>query len=83
MCRLPISSLQCEAGKAIASPAATSVAACTTCPSGTYANAAIGAVECLGCAAGSYSTVVSSVSAADCQQVRLCGGKASVKSMCR
>jgi hypothetical protein len=43
---------------------------CTTCPSGTYANAAIGATECLGCVPGSYSTVVGSVSAADCQQVR-------------
>jgi hypothetical protein len=73
-CRSRSSSSQCEAGKASASPAATSVAACTTCPSGTYANAAIGATECTNCAAGSYSTVVGSVSAADCQQVRVEGG---------
>ncbi|GMH48343.1 hypothetical protein TrRE_jg8423 [Triparma retinervis] len=66
---------QCKAGKASANPAATSASDCDDCPSGTYANAAIGATRCIGCAAGSYSILVGSVSADDCQKCE--AGKAS------
>jgi hypothetical protein len=59
----PTSSLQCDAGKASASPAATS---CTPCPSGTYAVAA-GAAACSECIGGSFSGEEGRTSAAACQ----------------
>jgi hypothetical protein len=69
-----VSCMNCDTGSV--SPGGT---ACTECSSGSYANTAVGATECMDCVAGSYSTVVGSVSAADCQQVRVEGGQSKHK----
>jgi hypothetical protein len=55
----------CEAGKASATLAATSAAACEECVAGKYANAAIGASVCVSCTTD-FLTAPGSTSSSDC-----------------
>ena len=71
--------MQCEAGKASATLAATSAAACVECVAGKFSDTT-GVAACKSCTAGSY---MSTAGASSCEQVSVEGGETRAETMCR